>query len=73
MLYIYISTNKSIIFAGRKENDMATMILKTTQTGTVKAQLEDLLISISWSDLANFLYLSSKNPSKILHEIVITR
>lgn len=28
------------------------MVLKQTQTNTMKAQLSDLLISISWADLA---------------------
>ena len=31
---------------------MATMTLKDTQQGTMKKQLEDILISISWRDLA---------------------
>ena len=32
---------------------MAVMILKQTQANTMKAQLSDLLISISWADWLN--------------------
>ena len=31
---------------------MATMTLKKTQTGTMKAQLEDILMAVSWSELS---------------------
>lgn len=51
----------------RKEHNMATMTLKATQTGTVKAQLEDLLISISWSDLAKRYF--GKSGSWLYHKL----
>ena len=31
---------------------MATMTLKKTQTGTMKAQSEDILMDVSWSELS---------------------
>lgn len=46
---------------------MATMTLKETQTGTVKAQLQDLLISISWSDLARRYF--DKSGSWLYHKL----
>ena len=38
---------------------MAVMILKQTQADTMKAQLSDLLISISWADLAKRYFVRS--------------
>ena len=40
---------------------MATMRLKETQAETMKAQLSDLLISISWADLANRYFNRSRS------------
>lgn len=46
---------------------MATMTLKDTQAGTMKAQLHDLLISISWSDLAKRYF--GKSGSWLYHKL----
>lgn len=46
---------------------MATMILKETQRGTVKAQLYDLLVSISWADLAKRYF--GKSGSWLYHKL----
>lgn len=46
---------------------MATMTLKPAQTGTMKAQLQDLLISISWSDLAHRYF--GKSGSWLYHKL----
>lgn len=46
---------------------MATMILKPTQVDTVKARLEDLLISISWSDLSKRYF--GKSGSWLYHKL----
>ena len=46
---------------------MATMTLKETQQGTMKKQLEDLLISISWRDLANRYF--EKSGSWLYHKL----
>ena len=44
---------------------MAIMILKQTQAETMKAQLSDLLISISWADLAKRYF----NRSWLYHKL----
>lgn len=46
---------------------MATMRLKETQTETMKAQLSDLLISISWADLANRYF--NRSGSWLYHKL----
>lgn len=46
---------------------MATMTLKENQMDTVKAQLSDLLISISWSDLARRYF--GKSGSWLYHKL----
>ncbi len=46
---------------------MATMTLKETQTGTMKALLEDLLISISWADLSKRYF--GKSGSWLYHKL----
>ncbi len=43
------------------------MILKPTQVDTVKARLEDLLISISWSDLSKRYF--GKSGSWLYHKL----
>ena len=43
------------------------MTLKETQTGTVKAQLEDLLISVSWADLSKKYF--GKSGSWLYHKL----
>ena len=46
---------------------MATMRLKETQAETMKAQLSDLLISISWADLANRYF--HRSSSWLYHKL----
>ncbi len=46
---------------------MATMTLKETQKGTMKAQLYDLLISISWADLSKRYF--GKSGSWLYHKL----
>lgn len=46
---------------------MATMTLKETQDGTMKKQLEDILISISWRDLAMRYF--EKSGSWLYHKL----
>ena len=46
---------------------MATMTLKETHVGTMKTQLNDLLISISWSDLAKRYF--DKSGSWLYHKL----
>lgn len=46
---------------------MATMTLKQTQADTMKAQMQDLLISISWSDLAKRYF--GKSGSWLYHKL----
>ena len=46
---------------------MATMRLKETQAETMKAQLSDLLISISWADLANRYF--NRSGSWLYHKL----
>lgn len=46
---------------------MATMTLKETQVDTMKAQMADLLISISWSDLAKRYF--GKSGSWLYHKL----
>lgn len=46
---------------------MATMRIKETQAETMKAQLSDLLISISWADLANRYF--NRSGSWLYHKL----
>lgn len=46
---------------------MAAMRLKETQAETMKAQLSDLLISISWADLANRYF--NRSGSWLYHKL----
>lgn len=46
---------------------MTTMTLKASQQGTMKKQLEDILISISWRDLANRYF--EKSGSWLYHKL----
>lgn len=46
---------------------MAIMILKQTQAETMKAQLSDLLISISWADLAKRYF--NRSGSWLYHKL----
>lgn len=46
---------------------MATMRLKETQAETMKAQLSDFLISISWADLANRYF--NRSGSWLYHKL----
>lgn len=46
---------------------MAVMTLKKTQAGTMKAQLSDLLISISWSELARRYF--GRSGSWLYHKL----
>lgn len=46
---------------------MATMRLKETQAETMKAQLSDLLISISWADLTNRYF--NRSGSWLYHKL----
>lgn len=46
---------------------MATMRLKEAQAETMKAQLSDLLISISWADLANRYF--NRSGSWLYHKL----
>ena len=46
---------------------MATMILKETQQGTMKKQLEDILLAISWRELAHRYF--EKSGSWLYHKL----
>ena len=46
---------------------MATMTLKKTQTGTMKAQLADILMAVSWSDLSRTYF--GKSNSWLYHKL----
>lgn len=46
---------------------MATMVLKDRQTDTVKGQLYDLLVSISWADLSKRYF--GKSGSWLYHKL----
>lgn len=46
---------------------MATMVLKEKQVDTVKGQLHDLLISISWADLSKRYF--GKSGSWLYHKL----
>lgn len=46
---------------------MAVMSLKQTQAGTMKAQLADLLVSISWADLAKRYF--NRSGSWLYHKL----
>ena len=47
--------------------DMATMTLKETQVGTMKAELEDILLAISWADLSKTYF--GKSNSWLYHKL----
>lgn len=46
---------------------MATMTLKKTQAGTMKAELEDILLAISWADLSKTYF--GKSNSWLYHKL----
>lgn len=46
---------------------MATMTLKDSQKGTMKKKMEDILLSISWRDLANHYF--EKSGSWLYHKL----
>ena len=46
---------------------MATMTLKETQAGTMKAELEDILLAISWADLSKTYF--GKSNSWLYHKL----
>ena len=46
---------------------MAVMILKQTQADTMKAQLSDLLVSISWADLSKRYF--GRSGSWLYHKL----
>ena len=46
---------------------MATMRLKDTHQGTMKKQLEDILLAISWRELANRYF--EKSGSWLYHKL----
>ena len=46
---------------------MATMTLKETQAGTMKAQLADILLAVSWSDLSRTYF--GKSNSWLYHKL----
>ena len=46
---------------------MATMTLKETQRGTMKAQLSDILLAVSWSDLSRTYF--GKTNSWLYHKL----
>ena len=51
----------------KQMNIMATMTLKKTQTGTMKAQLADILMAVSWSDLSRTYF--GKSNSWLYHKL----
>ena len=46
---------------------MAVRTIKETQSGTVKAQLSDILLAISWSDLSRTYF--GKSNSWLYHKL----
>lgn len=46
---------------------MATMTIKETEAGTVKADLQDILLAISWSDLSKTYF--GKSNSWLYHKL----
>ena len=46
---------------------MATMTLKETQAGTMKATLEDILLSMSWADISKKYF--GKSNSWLYHKL----
>lgn len=46
---------------------MAVMTLKETQTGTVKAQLADILMHVSWGDISREYF--GKSGSWLYHKL----
>lgn len=48
-------------------NDMATMTLKESQQGTMKKQMEDILLAISWRELSTRYF--GKSCSWLYHKL----
>ena len=46
---------------------MATMTLKETQAGTMKATLEDILLAVSWADISREYF--GKSGSWLYHKL----
>ena len=46
---------------------MATMTMKKVQAGTVKAELQDILLSISWADLSKTYF--GRSNSWLYHKL----
>ena len=46
---------------------MATMTIKETEAGTIKADLQDILLAISWSDLSKTYF--GKSNSWLYHKL----
>ena len=46
---------------------MATMTFKETQKGTMKSQLSDILLAVSWSDLSRTYF--GKSNSWLYHKL----
>lgn len=46
---------------------MATMTLKETQTGTMKATLQDILLAVSWADISREYF--GKSNSWLYHKL----
>ena len=46
---------------------MATMTMKNVQAGTVKAELQDILLAISWADLSKTYF--GKSNSWLYHKL----
>lgn len=51
----------------KKNTTMAVMKLKATQQGTVKAQLQDILLHVSWGDLSREYF--GKSGSWLYHKL----
>lgn len=50
-----------------KENIMATMTLKENKQGTMKTQLQDILMAVSWSDISRTYF--GKSNSWLYHKL----
>ena len=46
---------------------MATLTMKNVQAGTVKAELQDILLAISWADLSKTYF--GKSNSWLYHKL----
>lgn len=51
----------------KKNTTMAVMTLKETQTGTIKAQLSDILMHVSWGDISREYF--GKSGSWLYHKL----